>query len=208
MYDEIISDLRIAYNQSATQRDQKEKSAWKLEERQDFLDLLQQEGKQSLLEIGAGPGIDGRFFQDNGLTVTCTDLSPAMINLCRAKGLEAHVMDFLNLDFPDAHFDAIFALNCLLHVPKTDLPRVLQSIQRILKPNGLFFMAVYGGIDQEGVWDDDYHEPKRFFSFYTDEQIQKIAAQFFIIQQFKTIQAKTAEPDPHSQILILRQSET
>ncbi len=205
MYDQIINDLRTAYDGSAHKRDQTEKSAWKLEARQDFLDLLRQEGKQTLLEIGAGPGHDGRFFQDNGLTVTCADLSPEMVNLCRAKGLEAHVMDFLNLDFPDAHFDAVYALNCLLHVPKPDLPAVLQSIRRVLKPGGLFFMAVYGGIEHEGIWEKDYHKPKRFFANYLDEQIQAIVAEIFKLERFTAVDNNN-EAGLHSQILIMRRT--
>lgn len=204
MVNKIINDLRTAYDNSAAKRDQTEKKAWKLNERQNFLELLQQEDKTTLLELGAGPGDDGRFFQNNGLTVTCTDLSPAMVKLCRAKGLDARVMDFRNLNFGDGRFDAIYALNSLLHLPKTDLPTVLHSIQRILKPGGLFFMGVYGGIDQAAIWQDDDHTPKRFFTFYTDKRIQQITAQFFTIHQFTTIQVGTTGSDPHFQQLILR----
>ena len=207
MYDQIISDLRTAYNQSAEQRDQGTKSTWKLEARQVFLEQLQHEGKTRLLEIGAGPGVDGRFFQDNNFTVTCTDLSPEMVRLCREKGLDAHVMDFLNLDFPDAHFDAVYALNCLLHVPKADLPRVLQSIRRVLKPGGLMFMAVYGGFEQEDVWQGDSHEPKRFFAFYTDDQIQAIVSRHFDLEQFTAVNNDT-DNGIHSQILFLRKQPT
>lgn len=56
------------------------------------------------------------------LQVVATDLSPAMVGFCRQKGLDAHVMDFLHLDFPAGSFDAVYALNCLLHVPNADLP--------------------------------------------------------------------------------------
>lgn len=205
MYDKIINDLRTAYDGSAQKRDKTEKSAWKLAARQAFLERLQQEGKTSLLEIGAGPGIDGRFFQDNGLSVTCTDLSSEMVRLCRAKGLDAHVMDFLNLDFPDGRFDAVYALNCLLHVPKATLPDVLQSIRRVLKPGGLFLMAVYGGFEHEGVWQDDYHDPQRFFSFYIDDQIQAVVAQLFKLEQFTAVDNNN-EVGLHSQILILRRT--
>lgn len=203
MYDQIINNLRAAYNQSAVRRDQSPKSAWKLASRQAFLEQLQQESKTRLLEIGAGPGVDGRFFQDHNLTVTCTDLSPEMVRICRAKGLEAHVMDFLNLDFPDAHFDAVYALNCLLHVPKPDLPRILQAIRRVLKPGGLMYVAVYGGFELEEVWQDDDHEPKRFFAFYTDEQIQTVVGHFFDVEQFTAVDNNT-DNGLHSQILILR----
>ena len=132
MYEDVIGDLRQAYDRSAARRDAAGLPAWKIAEREEFLTLLRAEGKRSLLEIGAGPGHFGAYFRDNGLNVTCTDLSPEMVRLCREKGLTAHVMDFLHLDFPPSSFDAIFALNCLLHVPSADLPRVLARIEEEL----------------------------------------------------------------------------
>jgi SAM-dependent methyltransferase len=167
VYEQILDDLREAYDRKAEERDGYEIKPWKIEERQRFLSLLQEEGKRSLLEIGAGPGVHGKFFLDNGLEVICTDLSPEMVRLCREKGLTAHVMDFMNLDFPDSSFDAVHALNCLLHVPKRDLPRALKTIRAVLRPEGLFHLGVYGGKEHEGVWPEDHHEPKRFFSFLT-----------------------------------------
>jgi 2-polyprenyl-3-methyl-5-hydroxy-6-metoxy-1,4-benzoquinol methylase len=47
--------------------------------------------------VGAGPGHDSRYFQEQGLRVLCTDLSPTMVELCKAKGLDARVADFLSL---------------------------------------------------------------------------------------------------------------
>src|SRR5689334_3996544 len=151
MYRKVITDLRESYNRNAADRDHYGIEDWKAEERQHFLEQLQQAGKQDLLEIGAGPGRDSKFFQEHELTVTCTDLSPEMVALCRAKGLNAHVMDFLSLDFPAESFDAVYALNCLLHVPKKDLGSVLQTIQGMLKADGLFYMGVYGNADFEGI---------------------------------------------------------
>jgi SAM-dependent methyltransferase len=114
------------------ERDGSEVAAWKLGERQQFLALLQRETHQKLLEIGAGTGVHGEFFQNCGLDVICTVLSPAMAKQCREKGLEAYAMDSLNLDLPDGSFDAVCAMNCLLHVPKVGLPRVLSRIRDLL----------------------------------------------------------------------------
>jgi len=205
-YQQVITSLRAAYSrESAEQRDNTEKEDWKVVERQQFFTLLQQEGKTSLLEIGAGTGKDSLFFKDNGLRVVCTDLSPAMIDLCREKGLEAYVMDFLNLDFTPASFDAIYALNCLLHVPGADLPSVLQKIRDLLRPGGLFFLGVYGGIEKEGINESDYHKPPRFFSHHTDEFMQHVTARFFELVSFKAIAlpGKTM----HFQSMILRRKE-
>ena len=205
MYDKVIADLRYAYNLSAPDRQQKNVSAWKLQERQAFLDLLQREEKATLLEIGAGTGKDSKFFQDNGLQVVSTDLSPEMVQLCHDKGLEAYEMDFKNLAFPNENFDAIYALNCLLHVPKKDLPEILDSLNKLLKPTGLFFMSVYGGPDSEGVWEKDYHQPKHFFSTYADDKLLSGVTRVFELVDFKTITPSAgSDPDLHAQRFILR----
>ena len=203
MYDDIIANLRAAYDRAVEEREARPLLPWKLEERQRFLDLLNQEQKTTLLEIGAGTGRDSLFFQEQGLQVTCTDLSPAMARHCQQKGLNAQVMEFRHLDFPAESFDAVYALNCLLHVPNSDLPAVLQQIQRVLKPGGLMFLGVYGGPAAEGPAPEDTYEPKRFFSWRTDEQIQAMVRPYFQIVSFKAIPLQ-GEQYEHFQSLILR----
>jgi SAM-dependent methyltransferase len=204
-YQQVIDTLRAAYSrESAEQRENTEKEDWKTVERQLFLSLLQQEKKTTLLEIGAGTGKDSLFFQQNGLRVVCTDLSPAMIALCRAKGLEAYEMDFLHLDFAPASFDAVYALNCLLHVPGAALPAVLQNIRDLLRPSGLFFLGVYGGFEKEGINEKDYHDPPRFFSHHTDEYMLEAIAPYFDLVTFKVI--AWPERTLHFQSMTLRRS--
>jgi SAM-dependent methyltransferase len=201
-YNQVIASLREAYDRKVEERDKKETSSWKFEERQRFLAVLQEEGKQSLLEIGAGTGACSKFFQDSGLEVIATDLSPENVQRCCEKGLTAYEMDFFHLDFPPRSFDAVHALNCLLHVPKKDLPEVLQAIQTLLKPGGLFYLGVYGGKESEGVYPEDHYEPKRFFSFLSDEQLEAVATEFFELVDFRQIPLKGDEF--HFQALILR----
>ncbi|GLV58105.1 hypothetical protein KDH_49390 [Dictyobacter sp. S3.2.2.5] len=187
-YQQVIKTLRQSYNREmAEQRNQMAKEPWKVAERQSFLDLLQQEAKKTLLEVGAGTGVDSLFFQEHGLQVVCTDLSPDMVNLCREKGLDAHVMDFLGLDFPAGSFDAIYALNCLLHVPGAELPAVLQKLRDLLRPGGLFFLGVYGGFEEEGIHEDDHHQPPRFFSHHSDDFMRQAVAPYFDVVSFNAI---------------------
>ena len=202
-YLRVIASLRKSYSrEKAEERDQSEKEQWKVDERQRFLALLHQEGKNKLLEIGAGTGTDSLFFQENRLEVVCTDLSPDMVALCRAKGLNAYVMDFLSLDFSPASFDAIYALNCLLHVPTRTLPEVLRKLRDLLRAEGLFYLGVYGGTESEGIHDDDHHVPPRYFSHHTDEFMRSATAPFFHLVSFNAI------PIPgktwHFQSMILR----
>ena len=88
------------------------------------------------------------FFASHGLDVVATDMSSAMVARCRDKGLDARVMDFSQLDFPPESFDAVHAMNRLLHVPNAELPAVLNSIARVLRPGGLFFLGVYSAAEE------------------------------------------------------------
>jgi SAM-dependent methyltransferase len=185
-YDEVIGPLRAAYDARAAWRDGLAKEPWKLAERQAFRDRLAPGAR--VLEIGAGTGQDSAYFQDEGFDVVAADLSPAMVEHCRAKGIEAHVMDFLHLDVPVGSFDAVFAMNCLLHVPNHDLPAVLVAIRAALRPGGLLFIGVYGGDESaEGPIPGDEHVPPRFFSWRTDEQLLGFATAGFEVADFHSV---------------------
>jgi SAM-dependent methyltransferase len=191
-YPDVINRLRAAYDRDAERRDRAGKDPWKVAERAAFLRRLRDEGHGRLLEIGAGPGQDGRYFADQGLDVVATDLSAEMVARCRSKGLEAHVRDFLRLGppdgFPAASFDAVWALNCLLHVPNTDLPAVLAAVRTVLRPGGLFFLGVYGAAEtSEGVEAGDAYDPPRFFSWRTDEYLLRVVADTFAVVDFHVL---------------------
>jgi SAM-dependent methyltransferase len=195
-----------AYNRYAQERDGHLTESWKMEERATFLEILKQEHKQSLLEIGAGPGKDSKFFHDNRLDVTCIDLSPEMVRLCMQKGLKAHLMDVTDLTFASNSFDAVYALNSFLHIPEAEFSMAMENVKKVLKPSGLFYLGVYGGYDFEGIWEEDSYEPKRFFSMRTDEHIQELASQHFELMSFKSMEVETDQS--HFQSLILRKTDS
>ena len=187
-YADVKRELRRAYDARADERDRADDPAWKRAERERFAACLRAAGATTLLEIGAGTGVSGRYFADHGWQVVCTDLSPQLVARCRAKGLVAEVMDFAALSFPPGHFDAVFGMNCLLHVPRADLGAVLRSVRAVLTDGGLFYWGQYA-LDQpfEGVYERDDYRPKRFFSFLTDDEIQRAAARVFEVVDFRRI---------------------
>ena len=200
---QLRDNLRKTYNKYAQERETYSMPDWKIELRSNFVSLLQKENKKTLLEIGAGTGRDSKFFQDQGLDVVCIDLSPAMVELCKQKGLTAYVMDMADIQFPANSFDAVYSMNSLLHLPKAEFPLVLRAVDRLLKPDGVVFIGIYGGLDHEGVWENDSYEPKRFFSFFTEEHLkQEITRVFDII----SVESTRPEPDDNLdfQWLVLR----
>ena len=208
MTDERREDLRQAYNAGALSRDRSDLPQWKRSERAGFLSHLRSNELERLLEIGAGTGRDGRFFANAGCKVTCIDLSPTMIQLCRDKGLEALVMDVAKLSFVDASFDAVFSFNSLLHLPKAELPAVLREIRRVLVPGGLFYFGTYGGQDHEGIYEKDDHTPRRFFSFYEDEHLQRVVGEAFTVLEFRPVVTPEDAPQIHFQSLLLQSPHT
>ncbi|MBM2619128.1 class I SAM-dependent methyltransferase [Actinoplanes sp. LDG1-06] len=184
-YDAVIERNRASYGaDAAARRDASPKSSWKVDERAAFLDRLRVAGARTLLEVGSGTGQDSAYFQSEDLDVTAVDLSPAMVEKTRAKGIRAFVRDVVALGLPEGSFDSVYSLNTLLHVPNTDLDAALRAIRAVLVPGGLFYLGVFGGDQEEGVAGEDQHVPPRFFSFRSDRQLLAHAAEAFEILDF------------------------
>jgi SAM-dependent methyltransferase len=189
-YTEVLDPLRAAYDGGAAARDAATKEDFKVEERAAFGDRLRVIEATTLLEIGAGTGQDSAYFAENGFAVTAVDLSPEMVRRCQDKGLLAYERDVLHLGFEANSFSAVYSVNCLLHVPNADLPDALLAIREVLAPGGLFYLGLWGGRSEEGISATDTHEPKRFFSFRSHEQILAYAQQAFEVVDFHTVESR------------------
>jgi len=204
MDERLRDDLRRAYALDASIREARALATWRAREREAFLSDLLTNRLESLLELGAGVGRDAQFFADHGRTVTCIDLSEAMVAKCRAKGLTAHVMDVVALAFEDASFDAAYSVNCLLHLPDNELSLALIEIQRVLRPGGLFYYGTWGGFEHAGVYEDDHLSPPRWFSFHDDAALQRIVGEVFEIVRFRSDPRNPEDPRFRFQSLLLR----
>jgi SAM-dependent methyltransferase len=196
-------DLIRSYNSSVEERESKPVPDWKKDLRWQYLAVLQRENRSSLIDIGAGTGVHGSFFQSQGIDVTCIDLSPALVKSCRAKGLKSKEISVLELSEIGQTFEAGFAFNSLLHIPSSLLAMALSNIARVLEPGGLFLWGQYGGEYREGIYQDDHYQPKRFFSLLEDDQILEFASEEFIVEDFSQIHGEDDSPI-HFQSLLLR----
>lgn len=205
--DGFRASLVASYDAAAEGREAMGEPDWRWPIAERFLGKMRQDGTTRLLEIGAGVGYTSRWFADRGVDVVATDLSPAQVELSRAKGLDAHVRDMFDLRFPAASFDAVWAMNCIHHIPTPELHEVLCGIAEVLVPAGLFYLGVWGGKDEEGVFDDDFYPPPRFFAMRSDASLRAATEQIFTIESFDTF-TPNVDPadDRHMQSLILRKA--
>ena len=80
-----------------------------------------------MLDVGCGlGGTTERFVKELGADVRAIDLSPRMVELTRARGVDAQVGDVQQLPFEDGAFDCVFAGWMLYHVP--DLERAYRRV--------------------------------------------------------------------------------
>lgn len=97
-----------------------------------------------ILDLGCGGGANTWFLAREGFRVTAVDGSAAAVartsDLLTQEGCTADVVvrDFLDLNFPDAVFDAVLDCASIQHNPWDDIVSVHRHIFRILKPGGWF----------------------------------------------------------------------
>ncbi|MEX1208753.1 MAG: class I SAM-dependent methyltransferase [Acidimicrobiia bacterium] len=203
--DAFRESIARTYDGVAAVRDERGEEDWRWPIAERFLEILHADGRESMLEIGAGVGYTSRWFADRGITVTATDLSPEHVALCRAKGLEAHVRDMYDLGFAPATFASAWAMNCIHHIPNADLPRVLAGIAGVVHPGSPVYIGVWGGVDEEGLPEEDFYQPPRFFSFRADDTLQALLEKAFLIESFETFKPGDDAADVlHMQSAFLR----
>jgi ubiquinone/menaquinone biosynthesis C-methylase UbiE len=93
-----------------------------------------------VLEVGPGPGeLSARIARELGADVVAIDVSPRMVELTQARGVDARVGDVQDLPFEDASFDLVAAAWVLFHPQNLD--RTLSEIARVLEPGGRLVAA-------------------------------------------------------------------
>ena len=176
------------YEKYAQERASYSPDEFKVQERSEFLKFLKNEGRETLLEIGCGHGQDALFFQTQGLRVLAVDNTPTMVKLTAEKGIPARVLDCYDLDEINETFDAVYTMNCLLHVPKQDFDRVLRLISNRLNESGLMYFGIWGDENFEGIWEKDRYEPKRFFSFWKTEALLEVLQRLFTLEYYRRLE--------------------
>jgi len=149
---------------------------------QHFLDFVRMEADifiQNLngiriLDLGSGPGNHAKYFKEKGLDILCLDYSFPMARLCKAKGLSSLVMDIESLGFKERIFDGIWAYASLLHLLKKDLPKAIESIEKILKTRGLLAIALKEGEGEKLEINEKYPGTKRLFSYFIDGEVRSL----------------------------------
>lgn len=182
----LESDLSSFYDQQAPARAQWSLSEERIEARTAFAAGLRTGRRSAVVDIGAGAGQDAEAFLQAGLSVTTVDLSTRHLDLCLQKGAQAAAGSVLSLPFRNEAFHAAWSMSTLLHVPDHLFARALSEIRRCLVPEGVLGLGLWGGKDEEQVFEDDHFEPHRFFAYRSDQRLKKMLAEHGPVSNWTT----------------------
>lgn len=125
-----------------------------------------------VLEVGSGPGRDADLLESLGVDVRRTDISPAFVELLRAQGHAADVLDPLTDDLddparPGTPYDGVWASASLLHVDRADLPVVLARLAEATRAGGVLAASLKEG-DGEAWSTHGYVGAPRHFVYWRE----------------------------------------
>jgi SAM-dependent methyltransferase len=150
-----------------------------------------------VLDVGCGLGeITERFATELGAAVQAIDVSTRMVELTRARGVDAQVGDAEQLPYGDGEFDCVFAGWVLYHVP--DLEQAIAECARVLGPGGRLVASSYFENNLSELWDlIEGLGPRDPLSFSHTNGVDLLKRHFASVEQ-RDVEATLIFPDTES----------
>lgn len=148
-------------------------------------EAVRESSPQRFLDVGCGMGeLAERVQHQVGVEVVAVDISPRMVELTRARGVDASVADVQALPFEDNSFDCVAANWVLYHVPDLDLG--VRELARVIRPGGRLVAATLGAANMQELWDLLAGEVTAGLSFGHDNGEAALAPHFTQIERRQT----------------------
>jgi len=146
--------------------------AWVAQEIDAFATRLSGTGR--VLEIGSGGGRDALEFERRGIRVRRTDVSRGFVDLLRANGFEADLLDPLTDDladprYPGIPYDGIWACACLIHVARQDFGTVVRRLAEATRSGGPLHVSVRDGDGEDVSIQASADAPRHYVETYWRE---------------------------------------
>jgi SAM-dependent methyltransferase len=139
-----------------------------------------------MLEVGCGMGeLSKRVARDLGVNVIAVDLSERMVELSRARGVDARLADAQALPFQDGSFEVAVANWVLYHLP--DVDRGINELARVLTPAGTLIAASVGVGNMEELWAMLGDSATRNLSFGPENGAELLSRRFRDVERHDAI---------------------
>ena len=102
--------------------------------------LIPNEKKLKILDIGSGTGLNASILKKRGHDLTCIDFSKEAIKKIKLKGFKAHLMNIEDgKRFKEKTFDVLFCSEVIEHLEDTDF--FFKEAHRVLKKGGSLYLS-------------------------------------------------------------------
>jgi len=134
-----------------------------------------------LLDFGCGIGAYSYGLRQRGFDTVGVDANPKYVEIARANGGDARLVDGHALPFPDKSIDTTFLLEVLEHLPDDVIRPALSEIRRVTKSNVLFTVpdnTQYGELQAHGFVYGHYHAVDHV-QFFTVDNLRVLLQEYF-----------------------------
>jgi len=182
----LKADLIAYYEAEARERRRNIQGEMRSHVRTRFADLLTEERRRRLVDVGAGPGLDVVKWQRDGFEVVGVDLVPANVALMRERGLVGVAASLYQLPLRTGAFDALWTMSTFVHVPHERFDEAITEMLRVVRPGAPLAIGTWGGVDFEGVPEFGDLRPYRFFSLATHDRWREMLSKHGEPEVFET----------------------
>lgn len=155
---------------------------------------------KKIIELGSGFGQLSLMLQESGYNITATDIVEDFLNNQRKIGIKkVKVFNFLEDDFDeifDTRADLIISWRNP-HLDMDDMNKLFEVVYEALNDNGLFIINFQNAdVHPEAellpngtkynykILEDKQTKEKRFYAYYSKEDIEKLRKDLFDIQEY------------------------
>ena len=186
----VAEDYHMAFTRDAYSQEAREKA---IKRYRKFISRLKQNGH--ILDAGCGTGRFVQYFIKDGFTVTGIDSSSSMIEFAAKNTpmVEFKVMDIRRLNFSSNYFDGIWNVATLLHLNESGVKRALQEFKRVLKVNGILYIATRTKNKSISTIEESTEGGKIVVNYYSPDKLREL----LIDSGFEIVEFNV-EPDDYS----------
>ncbi|MCP3938467.1 MAG: class I SAM-dependent methyltransferase [Actinomycetia bacterium] len=171
------AQLRRFYETEARENRRRSPKGLRVDLRDDFIDRLVSEGCGTLLDFGAGPGLDVRTFAGAGFDCVGLDLAIGNAVLGTREGLSIVPGSIVAPPFKDASFDAGWSMSTLMHLADDAAVDAVTAMARVLRNGAPLMVGLWGSEAGRHVIETDAHgNPRPFHHRSPDRNRQILAA--------------------------------